>query len=206
MAAAGVEGLNRVRDDARRIAPALNRADQQKTLDRIIGALAGTREADLVAPTAQARARGRPYDSDRVALFEDLAAAVQRDSEPSRPPKPRDGTGHATLAFFEAYFSNYIEGTGFTVEEAEGIVFKGHVPQERPADAARHRRCMAVGFGPRRNAACSHRRCGAYGSPAPPPRHSDARAPGCIARAVQKPRQPRRADRVRRPRSGTRNA
>ena len=135
VAAAGVEGLNRVRDDARRIAPALNRADQQKTFDRIIGALAGTREADLSAPTAQARARGRPYDSNRVALFEDLAATVQRHSEPSRPPRPRDGTGHATLAFFEAYFSNYIEGTEFTVEEAEEIVFKGHVPQERPADA-----------------------------------------------------------------------
>ena len=135
MAAAGVEELNRVRDDACRIAPALNRADQQKTLDRIIGALAGTREADLKAPTARARARGRPYDSDRVALFERLAAALHRSSEPSRPPKPRDGTGHATQAFFEAYFSNYIEGTEFTVEEAEGIVFKGHVPQARTADA-----------------------------------------------------------------------
>ena len=135
MVGAGIEGLNRVRDDARRIAPALDRIKQQKALDRIIGALAGTREADLSAPTAQARARGRPYDSDRVALFEDLAAAVQQYPEPSRPAKPRDGTGHATLAFFEAYFSNYIEGTEFTVEEAEDIVFKGHVPQERPADA-----------------------------------------------------------------------
>ena len=135
MAQAGIEGLNRVRDDARRLAPALNRAAQQETLDRIIGALAGSREADLSAPAARARARGRPYDSDRVALFEDLAAAAQRSSEPSLPPKPRDGTGHATLAFFEAYFSNYIEGTEFTVDEAEEIVFKGHVPRDRPADA-----------------------------------------------------------------------
>ena len=135
MAQAGIEGLNRMRDDARRLAPALNRAAQQETLDRIIGALAGSREADLSAPAARARARGRPYDSDRVALFENLAAAAQRSSEPSLPPKPRDGTGHATLAFFEAYFSNYIEGTEFTVDEAEEIVFKGHVPRDRPADA-----------------------------------------------------------------------
>lgn len=133
MAQAGIEGLNRVRDDARRLAPALNRAPEQETLDRIIGALAGSREADLSAPAA--RARGRPYDSDRVALFEELAAAAQRSSEPSLPPKPRGGTGHATLAFFEAYFSNYIEGTEFTVGEAEEIVFKGHVPRDRPADA-----------------------------------------------------------------------
>ena len=135
MAAAGVEGLNRVRDDARRLAPALNRIGQQERLDRIIGALAGTREADLSAPTARARARGRPYDADRVTLLEDLAAELHRSAEPSRPPNPRDGTGHATLAFFEAYFSNYIEGTEFTVEEAQGIVFEGNVPPERPADA-----------------------------------------------------------------------
>ena len=69
-------------------------------------------------PGVLARARGRPYDSDRVALFEDLAAAVQRYSEPSRPPKARDGTGHPTLSFFEAYFSNYIKGTEFTTEDA----------------------------------------------------------------------------------------
>lgn len=135
MTAAGVEGLNRVRDDARRIAPVLDRTGQQKVLDRILGALAGTREANLTSPTARARAAGRPYDSNRVALFEELAAAVQRHPEPSRAAKPRDGTGHATLAFFEAYFSNYIEGTEFTVEEAENIVFKGHISQERPADA-----------------------------------------------------------------------
>ena len=131
----GIEGMNRVRDEARRIAPALDRVEQQQALDRILGALAGTREADLAAPTARARATGRPYDSGRVALFEELAATLQRRPDPPRTAKPRDGTSHATLAFFEAYFSNYIEGTEFTVEEAEGIVFKGRIPQERPADA-----------------------------------------------------------------------
>ena len=76
MAATGVEGLNRLRDDARRIAAALHRADQRETLDQIIGALAGTCESDLVAPTALARARAKPYDIRWVALFEDLAAAT----------------------------------------------------------------------------------------------------------------------------------
>ena len=192
MAQAGIEGLNRVRDDARRLAPGLNRAAQQETLDRIIGALAGSREADLSAPAARARARRRPYDADRVALFEDLAAAAQRSSEPSLPPKPRDGTGHATLAFFEAYFSNYIEGTEFTVGEAEEIVFKGRVPQDRPADA--------------------HDILGVWGLVSDPAemrrvpatagqfmdilrrRHAIVMqgAPGCIAGAVQEPPQPRR--------------
>ncbi|MDE0374271.1 MAG: hypothetical protein OXI73_17235 [Rhodospirillales bacterium] len=42
---------------------------------------------------------------------------------------------HATLAFFEAYFSNFIEGTEFAVDEAADIAFRGVVPNERPADA-----------------------------------------------------------------------
>lgn len=38
-------------------------------------------------------------------------------------------------AFFEAYFSNFIEGTEFEVEEAVDIVFNGNIPEERPKDA-----------------------------------------------------------------------
>jgi fido (protein-threonine AMPylation protein) len=39
------------------------------------------------------------------------------------------------FAFFEAYFSNWIEGTEFGVDEAAEIVFDGRVPPQRPADA-----------------------------------------------------------------------
>src|SRR5690606_27259314 len=41
----------------------------------------------------------------------------------------------ATLAFFEAYFSNFIEGTEFEVEEAADIIFRGVIPSTRPEDA-----------------------------------------------------------------------
>jgi len=40
-----------------------------------------------------------------------------------------------TLPFFEAYFSNYIEGTTFTIDEALGIVYDNVEPRGRPADA-----------------------------------------------------------------------
>ena len=40
-----------------------------------------------------------------------------------------------TLPFFEAYFSNVIEGTEFSIEEAEAIVESGAIPDERPEDA-----------------------------------------------------------------------
>lgn len=38
-------------------------------------------------------------------------------------------------AFFEAYFSNYIEGTIFEIDEAENIIFDKKIPNDRPIDA-----------------------------------------------------------------------
>ena len=49
---------------------------------------------------------------------------------PDRGPE-----GNSTLAFFEAYFSNFIEGIEFAVGEAADIVFRGVIPNERPEDA-----------------------------------------------------------------------
>ena len=39
------------------------------------------------------------------------------------------------FAFVESYFSNYIEGTTFTVEEAEDIVFRGRIIANRSEDS-----------------------------------------------------------------------
>ena len=50
----------------------------------------------------------------------------------TRLARPSDGQA---LPFFEAYFSNFIEGTEFAVDEAADIVFKGQIPAPRPADA-----------------------------------------------------------------------
>ena len=135
VAAAGQDAANRLRDDARRMAPRIDREAEYMHLDAIVGALAGTREARLSAPTARARAAGHAYDPARTALLAELVAELLRTPLPSRRPQPRDGIGQATLAFFEAYFSKYIEGTESTPEEAEEIVFGGRIPAQRRADA-----------------------------------------------------------------------
>ena len=41
----------------------------------------------------------------------------------------------AWLPFFEAYFSNFIEGTESSVEEARRIAIDNEIPADRPADA-----------------------------------------------------------------------
>ncbi len=131
----GRERLNALRDQIRSLAPRLEMEKAGAELNDIIGALLGTREAKLSAPVAKARARGTSFDPKRVALFEKLHDALRRfPPEPLRPWQP---TGRAAInqAFYEAYFSNFIEGTEFAVEEASAIVFKGVIPPNRPADA-----------------------------------------------------------------------
>jgi hypothetical protein len=133
--ARGEGALNKLRDDARAIAPKLDLNDEYEVLNDLIGAFLGTREAETESDVGRARTAGRPYDPDRIDLFESLFAALRAAIPDPRPAPARDSEGNATLAFFEAYFSNFIEGTEFTVGEAREIVFEGAIPTERPQDA-----------------------------------------------------------------------
>ncbi|WP_425989812.1 Fic family protein [Brevundimonas sp. TWP2-3-2] len=131
----GPEALNRLRDEARRIAPTLGRESELIDLDRLIGALLGTHNAPLETDRGRARGQGVPYDPDRMALFETLHAELRSTAPATRVTPERSPDGRATLAFFEAYFSNFIEGTEFDVAEAAAIVFDNVIPNARPADA-----------------------------------------------------------------------
>jgi hypothetical protein len=128
-----LENLNRLRDEARALAPALRAEAEFERLDRLIGSLFGTRTGTLASPRGRARARGEPYDEVRLQKFEQLAHHLLATAPPRLAPNPAHEL--TTFAFFEAYFSNYIEGTEFTVDEAERIVFDGFVPLGRPKDA-----------------------------------------------------------------------
>ncbi len=108
-------------------------------VEDIIGVVAGTREARAGAGRLlAARAAGHEYDADRVARFDELAsflAAIPADLDvPVELPALSDEPA-TSLPFFEAYFSNFIEGTEFSVDEAEAIVRSGEIPDERPGDA-----------------------------------------------------------------------
>jgi fido (protein-threonine AMPylation protein) len=131
----GKERLNALRDQIKAQAPELGRAKEGTALDAMIGALLGTREARLKSPAARARARDAAFDPRRVELLEKLHDALRQF--PPEPPRLWSPTGNAAInqAFFEAYFSNFIEGTEFAVEEARAIVFDGVIPSKRPADA-----------------------------------------------------------------------
>jgi len=132
----GQHRLNQLREQAREVAAALGYQVQFKRLDSLIGALLGTQEAKyLTAKQALARAAGRPYDPVRLEIFDSLFSVLNHESlEDIADPAPT-GTARENFAFFESYFSNYIEGTTFTIEEAESIVFHGQIIENRSADS-----------------------------------------------------------------------
>ncbi len=130
----GETWASRLRDEAGTIAPALGLHVELADLDRLIGALLGTRTVVASSQALRARLRGEPYDSARVARFDELLRSLAQSAPPVPIPTDRSGRD-AVLPFVEAYFSNFIEGTEFTFEEASSIVFDGVDPTARPADA-----------------------------------------------------------------------
>jgi len=128
------EGLNRLRDQARAIAPQLGLEKEFAELDDSIGALLRTRNATLADPIAKAHQLGMPYDPAALERVEKLWAALLSIPHEYRPASAASGAPFYNVAFYDAYFSNYIEGTRFGVDEAKNIVDIGVPPASRTAD------------------------------------------------------------------------
>lgn len=132
----GEDWLNLLRDNARAIAGPLRRGTQMRQLDGLISAALATRsDVALASPQLQARREGQPYDTRRVEAFEELAETLLDSSPDIMPDLPAYAKRRTLLPFYEAYFSNLIEGTEFTLDEAADIVFDRSVPDGRPQDA-----------------------------------------------------------------------
>jgi hypothetical protein len=132
----GEEGVNRLRDQSRVLAPVLGRTVELKHLERIISAALATGDVSAVrSERLRARAAGEPFDERRTAAFEALASDLLSRAPEILPAMEVDDPRRQLLPFYEAYFSNYIEGTEFTIDEAAAIVFDQVVPLNRPADA-----------------------------------------------------------------------
>ena len=92
-------------------------------LNKIVSALLTTHAPRILSsPIAVARAFGFPYDPARIKLFEDLFRRLKTSEFKNRPDRNTTAESFRNVAFFESYFSNYIEGTVFEVDEARNIV------------------------------------------------------------------------------------
>ena len=132
----GEAGINEFRDKARSTSILLGMTEEFETLNGIIGALLSTKpSAILTSDNAIARAAGLPYDGDRVKLFEVLFEALHNEIFPVIDEPNQTNSEFRNFAFFESYFSNYIEGTEFEIEEARAIIDTGQPMPARNADS-----------------------------------------------------------------------
>ncbi|MBX9850997.1 MAG: Fic family protein [Cytophagaceae bacterium] len=122
----GEEGLNKTRDRAREIAKQLDMQKEFEQLNKMISSMLTTSPSKrLKSPLAKARALSIPYDKARIQLFEILFRELSNREFKSRPDKNTTPRAFRNFAFFESYFSNYIEGTIFEIEEAREIIETG---------------------------------------------------------------------------------
>lgn len=131
----GDDALSGLREAARVLAPPLGFNKEFLALDSLIGSILGTRTSKLKTVAGKARTAAAPYDPDRLALIEKLA--VELRINPLREPATVTPTNQAraNFAFLESYFSNFIEGTEFDVQEARGFVLEGKPIEQRPKDS-----------------------------------------------------------------------
>ncbi len=122
----GEDGLNKLRDDARKLSEILGMQKEFGLLNKIIGAIFTTKPSKILkSDLALSRAAGLPYDRNRIELFEILSNYLHNKTFKEHPEKNISLNSFRNFAFFEAYFSNYIEGTVFEVSEAKGIIDTG---------------------------------------------------------------------------------
>jgi len=119
----GEDELNKVRHRAREISEEIGMQKEFVKLNKIISALLNTRPSNILkSPIATARAFGTPFDPARMELFEILFIELKQQEFKYYEENNNTTSAYRNFAFFESYFSNYIEGTVFEIEEAKQVI------------------------------------------------------------------------------------
>lgn len=133
--ASGEKTLNDIRDQAVTLAPALGAEKALKELLSIIEALLEAHsKGKLRTREGLAVARSFPVDPERSARFETLAAYLRTEPLP-RIESTITGMARQHFGFIESYFSNYVEGTKFDIEQARDIVMHKVIVPNRVEDS-----------------------------------------------------------------------
>src|SRR5438094_363805 len=143
--AGGEVRLKQLADEIPIVAQQLGLEEEGNRALALVKEFLGTHSIDAKSRVLKARVLGHPFDPDRLPLLGTLSAhlaSIQLTRFPADPAKQPE------FPFFEAYFSNFIEGTEFEVEEAKKIVDTGEIPAERPKDAHDILGTYAIGSNP----------------------------------------------------------
>lgn len=130
----GPERTERLRTECHEFATSHPGDHNLANVDRLFDQLRGVEPPRRGAGELfQAFTSGSAWDTRRIELFESVLRSL--DNLPDQVPRNfpvNEVLGE--LPFYESYFSNYIEGTEFTVEEAREIIDTQEPPADRPAD------------------------------------------------------------------------
>lgn len=128
--------LNKLRDRSKELAIQLGMLNEYDKLNVKISAILSTAPSKILkSPIATAQAFGEPYEAERINLFIKLAGALRATSFEKRVENSKSVSAFKTFAFFESYFSNYIEGTTFEIEEAREIIYEHKIIPNRVGDS-----------------------------------------------------------------------
>ncbi|MBE0627079.1 MAG: Fic family protein [Burkholderiales bacterium] len=134
--AGGEDELIKLRDTARELGKSMALQSEFEKLDRLIGALLATHTAGVLkTKEGKLVAKGTPVDTERMARFEILAAKLRVEPLPHRSAIAVSDPARSNFAFLESYFSNFVEGTEFAIEEARDIALNGRIVEQRPKDS-----------------------------------------------------------------------
>ncbi|KWT95588.1 MULTISPECIES: Fic family protein [unclassified Variovorax] len=131
----GEEALSQLRERARELVPELGLEDEFSQLDGLVGSILNSRPSVLTTREGKALTAAIPYDSARLELFENFAQRLRAVPLPIPASSLTTDRARRNFAFLESYFSNFIEGTEFAVEEARGFVLEGVPVVARPKDS-----------------------------------------------------------------------
>ena len=132
----GEAALNVLRDEARKTADRLGFQKEFARLSQLISAILTTHTSSILrSPLTIARAMGEPYDAERMDLFQNAFSYLMNYEFAYRENVQWDDNAFRNFAFFESYFSNYIEGTEFTIEDARTIISTGRPMPTRHDDS-----------------------------------------------------------------------
>lgn len=132
----GDEELNILRDQAREVSKRLGMKQEFDVLDKLIGSFLGTKsDTSQLSEVGRSQAKGEPFDPQRVELFATLTAHLLQQELPLYKRNAISSQAIINQAFFESFFSNFIEGTVFEINEAEQIIFENKIFSSRPEDS-----------------------------------------------------------------------
>ncbi len=133
--ARGEQALAKLRDEAKLVSITLGLERELKKLDDMIGAILGTRRTEMSTSIGKGLAARTPYDAKRLETIESLAAILRSNPLREFACPIKSQTARTNFAFLESYFSNFIEGTEFEIEQARAFVLQGKPITERPKDS-----------------------------------------------------------------------